>query len=146
MCLEIRESGWEASRSRAVSPWSASRRRLSESRLEAARPLRSPTVDTEAGVDMAAAGRGDLILGVTGEEGERKPRVTATGEGEGDALLPDGDEVSETESGLDFALGLALALGLGLEAAFLIAKKNGGRRLLCLLEILNFEPRSRRLW
>lgn len=59
MRLEMRE--WEASRSRALSAWSASRRRLSESRLDAARPLRSPTVEMEAGVDLAAAERGDLV-------------------------------------------------------------------------------------
>ena len=112
MRLEIRE--WEASRSRAESPWSASRRRLSAARLEAARLLRSPTVDTEAGVDVAAAVRGDLALGVTSEAGERKPRRTpTTGEGEGDpALASDGEEAPERESGLAFPLGLALTLAL----------------------------------
>jgi hypothetical protein len=155
MRLEMRE--WEASRSRTESPWSASRRRLSESRLDAARALRSSTVDMEMGVGAAngdaSAERGDLVLGVAtgdGEAGGGKPRPTATGDGDGDAsLLADGDEEPEREAGLGFALGLALALalglGLGLEAAagaaafaFLMAasicvQRRGG------FEILNFE-------
>ena len=92
MRLEMRE--WEASRSRTESPWSASRRRLSESRLEAARVLRSPTVDAEAGVGTgkgdADAERGDLVLGVKGGEagGGRKPRPTATGDGDASLAVP----------------------------------------------------------
>ena len=68
-------------------------------------------MDTEAGVDMAAAERGDLV---TSEAGERKPRPTLTGEEEGDPALADGDEAAERESGLAFAFGLGLAFPLAL--------------------------------
>src|SRR4051794_40827062 len=131
MRLEMRE--WEASRSRTESPWSASTRRLSESRLDVARLLRSPMVDMEPAVGAgkgkgdADAERGDLVAGVAGEAGGRKPRATATGDRDA-SLLPDGEEEPERESGLGLGLGLGLALalglGLGLEAvalAFLMA-------------------------
>lgn len=51
--LEMRE--WEASRSRAESPWSASSRRLRESRWDAARILRSATVETETEAEAGEA-------------------------------------------------------------------------------------------
>jgi hypothetical protein len=96
MRLEMRE--WEASRSRTESPWSASRRRLSESRVDAARARRSSTeAGLGAGKGDAGAERGDLVLGVAGEEGARKPRpaATATGDGDASSLVADGDEVPE---------------------------------------------------
>lgn len=137
--LEMRE--WEASRSRTESPWSASKRRLRESMWDAARLLRSPTVDMEAGAAKGeAAARGDLGLGFAGEEGERKLRSAP-----GDAP-PDGEETPEREAGLGFALGLALALGLGLGAAavaalaFLMASVGGSGEKRWGLGCLNFEP------
>lgn len=108
---------WEASRSRTEAPWSASRRRLRESRWDAARLRRSPTVEMLAGAAKAGeAATGEfLVLGfATGEdEGERKLRSAA-----GDAAPADGEEPPERrETGLAFALGLALARGFEAVAA-----------------------------
>ena len=135
--LERRE--WDASRSRTDSPWSASRRRLRESRWEAARLRRSAIVDRAAGAASGEAAAGEaigdgepLVLGFSGEsEGERKLRSAA---GDGGVPPADGEEPPESrEAGLgvalsfgaalDLALGLGLGFGLGAAAAlaFLMA-------------------------
>jgi hypothetical protein len=103
---------WEASRSRTEAPWSASRRRLRESRWDAATLRRSATVDTLEGAAMVGeAATGEfLVLGfATGEdEGERKLRSAA-----GDAAPADGEEAPERR---ETGLGLALTRARGLEA------------------------------
>jgi hypothetical protein len=108
--LVMRE--WEASRSRTEAPWSASRRRLRESRWDAARLRRSPTLNMLGGWGA----KGELLvlgLAASEDEGERKLRSAA-----GDAEPADGEEAPERrETGLGFALGLALARGLQAVAA-----------------------------
>ena len=66
---------------------------MSKSRLDAARLLRSSMVVMETGVGTgkgdADAERGDLVLGVKGgEAGGRKPRPTATGDGDASLAVP----------------------------------------------------------
>jgi hypothetical protein len=124
---------WEASRSRTEAPWSASRRRLRESRWDAATLRRSAMVYTLKGAAMVGeAARGEvLVLGfATGEdEGERKLRSAA-----GDAAPADGEEAPERrQTGLGFDLGLALARGLEAVAAaaplaFLMVASPAGKR------------------
>jgi hypothetical protein len=119
--LERRE--WDASRSRTESPWSASRRRLRESRWDAARLRRSAIVDRAAGAARGEAAAGEargepLVLGFAGEcEGERKLRSAAGYDG----VPPpaDGEEPPESrEAGLGVALGFGAALALGLGFGF----------------------------
>ena len=120
--LERRE--WDASRSRTDSPWSASRRRLRESRWDAARLRRSPIVDRAAGAASGEAAAGEaigdgepLVLGFSGErEGERKLRSAA---GDGGVPPADGEEPPESrEAGLGVPLGFGAALAPALGLAF----------------------------